>query len=83
MATAFVRVPSQRSSGNERVTRVTACEHRRRLPTLRAALALVHAAWWRWRSRQYLTALNDRLLRDIGVTPAEAEHELNKPLWRM
>jgi uncharacterized protein YjiS (DUF1127 family) len=81
-ATAFFRVPSHRGSGPERVTRAAASEHPRRQPTLHTTLALVRTVWWRWRSRAYLTALNDRMLRDIGVTRAEAEHERDKPLWR-
>ncbi|MBV8614620.1 MAG: DUF1127 domain-containing protein [Acetobacteraceae bacterium] len=39
-------------------------------------------AWRRHRSRQALAQLDARLLRDIGVTFAEAENEVNKPFWR-
>jgi uncharacterized protein YjiS (DUF1127 family) len=35
----------------------------------------------RRRSRASLSGLNDRMLKDIGVTYAEAEHEANKPFW--
>ena len=35
----------------------------------------------RHRSRTSLSELNDRMLKDIGVTYAEAEHEANKPFW--
>jgi len=43
-------------------------------------------AWLReWRrrrrSRASLSRLDDRMLRDIGVTYAEAEREANKPFW--
>ena len=32
--------------------------------------------------RQALSSLDDRMLRDIGVTRAEAYHEAGKPFWR-
>lgn len=35
----------------------------------------------RHRSRTSISELNDRMLKDIGVTYAEAEHEANKPFW--
>ena len=40
-------------------------------------------ALWRERrrSRLLLVTLNDRLLRDIGLTAAEAEREATKPFW--
>ena len=43
---------------------------------------MVQKAWRRHRSRQALAQLDARLLRDIGVTYAEAENEANKPFWR-
>jgi uncharacterized protein YjiS (DUF1127 family) len=48
----------------------------------RAALRLV--ALWRERARQRhaLASLDERLLRDIGITRYDAEHECNKPFWR-
>ena len=46
-------------------------------------LAWIREAWRRRRSRVYLSELNEHLLKDIGVTPAEAELEMNKPFWRM
>ncbi|HJS86451.1 MAG TPA: DUF1127 domain-containing protein [Acetobacteraceae bacterium] len=42
----------------------------------------IQEAWRRHRSRQSLAQLDARLLRDIGVTFAEAEEEMNKPFWR-
>ncbi len=42
----------------------------------------VQAAWRRHRSRMALAQLDGHLLRDIGVTFAEAENEANKPFWR-
>jgi uncharacterized protein YjiS (DUF1127 family) len=35
----------------------------------------------RRRSRMVLSGLNDHLLKDIGMTRAEAEFEINKPFW--
>jgi len=40
------------------------------------------AAWRRRRSRNVLSQFNDYMLRDIGVTRAEAQFEANKPFWR-
>jgi uncharacterized protein YjiS (DUF1127 family) len=42
----------------------------------------IRAAWRRHRSRMALAQLDTHLLRDIGVTFAEAENEANKPFWR-
>lgn len=57
---------------------------RRREPAdfFRAALALVRCWRNRVRQRQELARLDARLLRDIGVTAADAERECNKPFWR-
>jgi uncharacterized protein YjiS (DUF1127 family) len=47
-----------------------------------AALALL--ATWRTclRERRELAALDRRMQRDIGVTPGEIAHEINKPFWQ-
>lgn len=44
--------------------------------------AAVRSAWRRYRSRQRITKLDQHLLKDIGVSTAEAEAEANKPFWR-
>jgi uncharacterized protein YjiS (DUF1127 family) len=38
---------------------------------------------WRDRARQrrHLAELDDRLLRDIGVSRAEVENEISRPFW--
>jgi uncharacterized protein YjiS (DUF1127 family) len=36
----------------------------------------------RWRIREELMALNDRQLRDVGLTRAQIEGELRRPFWR-
>jgi uncharacterized protein YjiS (DUF1127 family) len=48
----------------------------------RSALALIRS--WRQRAgqRQCLAALDERLLRDIGVTRYDAAREAAKPFWR-
>lgn len=48
----------------------------------RAATALLRTLCRRARERRQLARLDARLLRDIGVTPCEAEREINKPIWR-
>jgi uncharacterized protein YjiS (DUF1127 family) len=50
-------------------------------PGLRAWNA-ISEAWRRYRSRQRITQLDRHLLKDIGVSFAEAEAEANKPFWR-
>lgn len=44
--------------------------------------ARAHKAWRRYRSRQRIAELDNHMLKDIGVSFAEAEAEANKPLWR-
>ena len=50
----------------------------------RAALSWegMRAAWRRYRSRQHIAQLDSHMLKDIGVSFAEAEAEANKPFWR-
>ena len=69
-----------RSCGPDRISQETqrhASPHR--LSDVRAALRE-----WRGRknSRLELARLDERMLRDIGLTRAAADHELNKPFWR-
>jgi uncharacterized protein YjiS (DUF1127 family) len=58
------------------------------VPRLAAArygqrLRLLLACWLqRCRQRRALARLDDRLLRDIGVTAADAAAEAAKPFWR-
>lgn len=44
-------------------------------------IALVRAEWRRYRSRTMLAQLDDYMLKDIGVTRAEAQFEAGKPFW--
>lgn len=49
---------------------------------LRSAAAVLHEWRRRSRSRAQLARFDDRMLRDIGVTRADAYREINKPFWR-
>ena len=50
--------------------------------------ALVRAARWcadcqsRAEQRRALAALDDRMLKDVGIAPGEAAREIAKPFWR-
>ena len=79
--TASFRVASHRHAGPGWASPTAANDHGRWRPTSQTMLALMREAWRRRRSRQCLSTLNDHMLRDIGVTRAEAEHELNKSFW--
>ena len=35
----------------------------------------------RSRQRQHLAELDSRLLRDVGLTAEQVEHEISKPFW--
>jgi uncharacterized protein YjiS (DUF1127 family) len=43
--------------------------------------SLAVEAWRRYRTRQLLAGFDAHMLKDIGVSFAEAEHEVNKPFW--
>ena len=51
-------------------------------PRFSGLLGRVLAAEARFRQRQDLTALDDHMLRDIGITRLQAEAEATKPFWR-
>ena len=46
------------------------------------AFSGLQRAWHRARTRRLLAEMTARDLRDIGVTPSDAEAEANKPFWR-
>ncbi len=50
-------------------------------PLLRFGRCIV-SRYERWLQRQDLADLDDRLLRDIGISPHEAARESAKPFWR-
>ena len=49
-----------------------------------AVMACVRLLRWHELSRQRraLLALNERMLKDIGITRGEAEREARRPFWR-
>ena len=53
---------------------------------LRDFLSGVRAVLREWRRRKNgrleLARLNERMLRDIGLTRVDADREINKPFWR-
>jgi uncharacterized protein YjiS (DUF1127 family) len=72
-----------RSCGPDRISQETqwhASPHR-----LSGFLSGGRAALREWRRRKNgrleLARLDERMLRDIGLTRAEADHEINKPFW--
>jgi uncharacterized protein YjiS (DUF1127 family) len=50
------------------------------------ALRRLPAMFWEWRrrarSRRELLALDDHMLKDIGITRADAQYEAAKSFWR-
>jgi uncharacterized protein YjiS (DUF1127 family) len=54
--------------------------------SLRRALNVVVATMQKWqqrsRERAELRRLDDRMLRDIGITRGDVWQEINKPFWR-
>ena len=52
------------------------------LALLRTAAETVALWHQRVRQRRQLVALEDRLCRDIGVSPLDAYRESQKPFWR-
>ena len=45
-------------------------------------MRLIGRMYARWQQRQDLLDLDDRLLRDMGITRHQAEREASKPFWR-
>ena len=54
----------------------------RMVAAILAAFRLVREWRRRARSRAELAALDDRMLRDIGLTRADVWFEIAKPFWR-
>lgn len=52
-------------------------------PLSLTSLQLLLRHWYQnWRTRRQLSQLDSHLLKDIGVSIGEAEHEASKPFWR-
>jgi len=51
--------------------------------TLFLYAAVVATQWAQlYRSRQHLRDLDDHMLRDIGISPEDAEREARRPFWQ-
>ena len=56
---------------------------RDRLPRLPSSLLVLVQTWFaRAHERRMLLQLDERMLKDIGVTRADVAHEASKPFWR-
>jgi uncharacterized protein YjiS (DUF1127 family) len=59
------------------------CSPGRQLLELLQSVPAEYRCWRdRIRQRRELTRLDRATLRDIGVTPSEAQYEWQKPFWR-
>ena len=39
--------------------------------------------WWRrWRTRRDIALLDERTIRDLGLSPGQMRFEAEKPFWR-
>jgi|SRR6516225_2227176 uncharacterized protein YjiS (DUF1127 family) len=87
--------PARRLSANAKLSRATSsCADRSPGETqwqasarrLSGFLSGVHATLRKWRQRKNgrleLARLDERMLRDIGLTRVDADYEINKPFWR-
>ena len=52
------------------------------MSVLRAAANAVYRWTQRARQRKHLAQLDDRLLKDVGITPLAAAEEAKKPFWK-
>jgi uncharacterized protein YjiS (DUF1127 family) len=52
------------------------------LEFLKSIMCLIQLWQHNRRSRRHLSELSDHQLRDIGISPGERQHELDKPFWR-
>jgi uncharacterized protein YjiS (DUF1127 family) len=52
------------------------------LEFLKSIVGLIQQWRHNRRSRQHLAELSDYQLKDIGISPSERQHELDKPFWR-
>ena len=59
----------------------TQARHGRRWRPSRALAALMRI-WDRSRQRRHLRDLDDRMLRDVGLSRADVARETAKPVWR-
>lgn len=55
---------------------------RRIIHNLTKGLKICECWYVRYQQRRQLLALDDQMLKDIGLTRATAQQEGNKPFWR-
>jgi uncharacterized protein YjiS (DUF1127 family) len=56
---------------------------RARLSALAAhARARLAEAWHNFTTRRELAEMDDRMLKDLGISRAQAQFEANRPIWR-
>ena len=72
-------VPAQRGS-----TFRSAIAHGANAIAAHVTAAILLARLWRQRARDraLLARFDGRMLRDIGLTPADVMREINRPFWR-
>lgn len=50
---------------------------------LRTVFEAIQRSFSLWRQRRALDLLDDRLLKDVGLTQFDVDRELRKPFWRI
>ena len=53
---------------------------------VRASTGFAHLLAYAWRvmsTRQGLAELDDRMLKDLGVSRAQAQFEISRPIWKL
>ncbi len=73
---------SRSTPGGHRTLSRHTLESSQRRPAAAGWLSILDGWIQRRRQRRDLAALDDRLLRDIGITPEQAGREIAKPFWR-
>jgi uncharacterized protein YjiS (DUF1127 family) len=59
----------------------TRAENKTPFRLIRSLLKMLNHWHQRSLQRTALAALDDRMLKDIGLTPADVAREINKPFW--
>ena len=71
------------STGNAPFARIAPRQSaRRRSDWVLGVTGLIEGWIERYRQRRALLELSDHMLKDIGISRVEAEHEGRKPFWR-
>jgi uncharacterized protein YjiS (DUF1127 family) len=77
-----MKQPSNSEIIDDHVLALSAPQSDVRRMACRRWLRVIGAWIERSRQRHALAGLDDRLLRDVGISRAEAAHEAAKPFWR-